>query len=333
MSKREFFARTLEKTGLGTLLSSTVCRWNGLLVFNYHRIGDPAHSPFDRALYSAGVEEFEQQVRFLRKNSDVVGIGDLDQVFHKPHRAVLITFDDGYRDNYDLAFPVLKQENVPATFFVTSGFIDDRPISWWDEIAWMVRNCLHTELPDPTVEGEFLPLATPEDQETAIQKILRYYKDLPLSQTAPFLDELADTTGSGRCPTSLAQDVWMDWDMIREMDQAGMDIGGHTVTHPVLARASTEQQHQEIFDSKQRIETELGHSISAFSYPVGQPTSFTEVTKAILKDAGYQWAFSFSGGFSRIDHTDAFDLPRVAVSPFLSLNLFQATARFPAVFA
>lgn len=333
MSKRELFAGTLEKTGLGTLLSSTIGRWNGLLVFNYHRIGDPALSPFDRALFSADVDEFERQVQFLKKNADVVGIADLEQVFQRPRRAILITFDDGYRDNYELAFPVLKQEKVPATFFITSGFIDDSPISWWDEIAWMVRNGTASELRSPTTEGTPLPLGTPEEKEAAINQLLLFYKDLPTSQTEQFLNELAETTGSGRSPAGLGRDLWMDWGMIREMDQSGMDIGGHTVTHPVLSCTSVQNQRQEIFESKRRIESELGHSISAFSYPVGQPNSFTEETKRLLKEAGYQWAFSFSGGFSRLDHPDAFDLPRVAVSPFLSLNLFQATTRLPWVFA
>lgn len=333
MSKRELFARTLEKTGLGTLLASTIGRWNGLLVFNYHRIGDPALSPFDRALFSADVDEFERQVQFLKKNADVVGIADLEQVFQRPHRAVLITFDDGYRDNYELAFPVLKQENVPATFFITSGFIDQSPIAWWDEIAWMVRSSELSALNDLPVPGEALPLVSQDDREVAIEKLLLFYKDLPTPQTRPFLNRLAEATGTGRSPVALGKDLWMNWEMIRKMDQAGMDIGGHTVTHPVLSCTSIQDQRQEIFESKRRIEAELGHSISSFSYPVGQPNSFTEETKTLLKEAGYQWAFSFSGGFSRLDHTDAFDLPRVAVSPFLSLNLFQATTRLPWVFA
>jgi len=333
LSKRELLARTLEKTGLGPLLSQTTGRWQGLVVFNYHRLGNQTTSPFDRALYSADQEIFEQQVQFLKKHYDVVRVADLEGVLHNRGRAVMITFDDGYLDNYELAFPVLKQHNVPATFFITSGFLDGGPVAWWDEIAWMVRNSPASELPPVLHECPAVSLRDAPDREQAVKTLLRFYKSLPIDLTVPFLQRLASLTGRGRCPTALGRDVWMNWDMIREMDQGGMDIGGHTVSHPVLSKTSTAMQRQEIFGSKLRIEQEIGHTVEAFSYPVGQPDSFTEETKQILRDAGYRWAFSFSGGFSPTGHQDDFDLPRVAVSPHLSRDLFRSMARLPWLFA
>jgi len=333
MSKRELLARALEKTGLGRLLSQSMGRWNGLVVFNYHRLGNPAGSPFDRALFSAGQKEFEQQVRFLKKNYDVLRVADLDQALSRRGRCVMLTFDDGYRDNYELAFPVLKQLQVPATFFITSGFIDGTPVAWWDEIAWMVR---HSPENGPLRKTELWPalsLASVQDREVAIQALLRSYKRLSSDQTTPFLEELAAATASGRCSRQLASHLWMNWDMIREMDRGGMDLGGHTVSHPVLANTSVEVQHAEITGSKRRIEEEIGHAITAFSYPVGHAQSFTAETKQILQAAGYQWAFSFSGGFQPMGSADGFDLPRIAVSPHVSQDLFQSTARLPWLFA
>ncbi|OYW11516.1 MAG: polysaccharide deacetylase, partial [Planctomycetales bacterium 12-60-4] len=99
--------------------------WRGLLVLNYHRIGDGRHSPLDRNLWSATTEEFEQQVRAISRNFDVVGIDDLDSLVRHPRgRYVLITFDDGYLDNYTEAFPILKSYNAKGVFFVTTGFLD-----------------------------------------------------------------------------------------------------------------------------------------------------------------------------------------------------------------
>ncbi|WP_437223275.1 polysaccharide deacetylase family protein [Planctomicrobium sp. SH661] len=332
MSKRELLARTLERTGLGSLLSRTVGRWNGLVVFNYHRIGDPAQAQFDRALYSADQEDFDRQVRFLKQNYDVVRVDDLEQALRRPGRSVMITFDDGYRDNFDFALPVLTQHRVPATFFITSGFIDRALVAWWDEIAWMVRSSSKSKLPSLTPAIEY-PLGSAEEKEGTIKAILRFYKNLSDTQTAEFMNQLAEATGSGRCPASLARELWMNWDMIREMDRSGMDLGGHTVNHPVLANTDAQTQRAEILGSKQRIEAEIGHPITAFSYPVGQPTSFTAETKQILSEAGYRWAFSFSGGFGSTGHSDHFDLPRVAVSPHISRELFQSTARLPWLFA
>lgn len=334
MGKRELLASGLDRTGLGELIFR-IARWRGLLVFNYHRIGDPAHSLVDHALWSASQEEFDRQVAFLKHHCDVVGVSDLDGALNRRKaRAVLITFDDGYRDNFDLAYPVLRAHGTPAVFFIASGFLDHRVLAWWDEIAWMVHSSSRELLRwNGAIGREEWHLSGPEERERVIQRLLRQYKSLNTDETQPFLERLAAETGSGRCPADVADGIWMTWDMVREMDQNGMDIGGHTVNHPVLANAPTEVQRREIRESKRRIETELGHPITAFSYPVGQRDSFTPQTKELLREAGYQWAFSFFGGFAPAPRFDCYDLPRVAVSPLISPVLFRSTARHPWLFA
>lgn len=339
MSKRALLARTLEQTGSGSLLSKTVARWSGLLVFNYHRIGDPQGALTDQANFSATAECFAEQVRFVKKHFDLIGAGDLETACRgEAGRAVLLTFDDGYRDNYELAFPVLKQEGGTALFFLTSGFLDDRTLAWWDEIAWMVRSASANKLHMPGVAPEPLPLNTTDEQARTIEQLLRAYKQLPSARTSSFLNELAHATEAGRAPTSVADPLWMTWDMVREMEQAGMEFGGHTVTHPVLANCSLEQQQLEIDQSKHRIEAELGRPVTTFSYPVGQPDSFSEVTKAVLQQAGYRWAFSFYGGYLPAQPgvpspLDSFDLPRMPVSHNLPPDLFRSIARLPQLFA
>lgn len=334
MSKREFFARTLEYSGMGPFLSLTVGSWNGLVVFNYHRVGDSGNSPFDRGLWSATVDAFDRQVTFLKKHFEIVNVCDLQDLFHHPDdRGVMITFDDGYRDNFELAFPVLRRHGAPATFFITTGFLDDRRTAWWDEIAWMVHTSAQPALCGEGFSAQPLPLATPAARESAILTLLKIYKGLGKELTEDFLNRLAEQAGTGRASRELANSVWMSWDMVRELHAAGMDIGGHTVNHPVLANADAQTQRREIFDSKQRIETEIGSSITAFSYPVGQPESFTLETRHLLHEAGYQWAFSFHGGASLSGLSDRYALPRVAVTPQVSPPLFRSMARLPQLFA
>lgn len=334
MSKRELLARTLEQTGLGKLLSCTLARWHGLLVFNYHRVGNSTDSPFDRALWSATQDEFDQQVRFLKSNFTIARIADLKSLLVAPdERAVLITFDDGYRDNFEVAFPVLQQHKVPATFFIASGFIDQRNIAWWDELAWMVRRSELKSLPVFDGHPQASDISGPEQQEATIKQLLRTYKHLPEQKTDAFLNEIAKATGSGRCPPHIANEMWMTWEMVRTMHAGGMDLGGHTVTHPVLANTDVDRQREEILQSKQRVETMVGCTMKAFSYPVGQRDSFDEQTKALLREAGYDWAFSFYGGFCSTHHPDRMNLPRVGVSPYLTRDLFRATARLPWLFA
>src|SRR5262245_45583277 len=132
--KRQLAARILGATGLRYVLSR-VARWSGVLGLNYHRIGEAGRSVYDRGLWSATADDFDAQVGWLKSHFDIIRPDDLPAALAaRRGRHVLITFDDGYRDNYADAFPVLKRHGVPATFFITTGFIDDARLSWWDEI-------------------------------------------------------------------------------------------------------------------------------------------------------------------------------------------------------
>lgn len=137
------------------------------------------------------------------------------------------------------------------------------------------------------------------DRQQAIEQLLRLYKQLPHDRTSDFLGDLADATGSGRCPHDVADALWMDWAMVREMRAGGMDIGAHTVSHPVLANLPAEEQLNEILTSRRRIESELGQAVRAFSYPVGQPESYDDNTRSALELAGIRWAFTYHGGYVR----------------------------------
>jgi peptidoglycan/xylan/chitin deacetylase (PgdA/CDA1 family) len=335
-SKKEILARTLDATGVAPLLRR-IRPWRGLLVLNYHRIGDASRTPFDAGVFSATAAEFDQQLAWLQRNADVVGLPDLQDVFRSPNRrAVLLTFDDGYRDNYELALPLLQKHRLPAAFFITTGFIDDRTIAWWDEIAWMVKSAGHHRLPS---RPEFANLDVSQwaagKSDDVIRRVLAAYKSLPTAQASELLEELAEATGSGRCPRDDESTPWMNWGMIQEMHAAGHAIAGHTVTHPLLSRCSEEQQREEISNSKRRIEETLRAPIQGFSYPVGIPGSYTDVTARLVREAGYQWAFSFQGGYVDFSRSipDAFRLPRVAMEAGLSSPRFHALNTLPALFA
>src|SRR5262249_4972621 len=142
------------------------------------------------------------------------------------------------------------------------------------------------------------------DRMLAIRSLCGTYRVLPWDQTEAFLDYLAEVTGAGRASVSGASGMWMTWDMVREMKANGMTIGGHTVNHPILARLPGKQQEKEIAECRQRLETELGGSMSCFSYPNGGKESVTEYTRGCLRSQGVEFAFSYYGGFRRFDDWD-----------------------------
>ncbi len=140
-------------------------------------------------------------------------------------------------------------------------------------------------------------------------------------------------TQAGRCPQTAAENIWMTWDMIRELHAAGQDIGGHTVNHPVLAQCSPAEQETEIHAGRQRLQEMLGTAPEAFSYPVGQAHMFTEQTQQLVKAAGYRWAFSFYGNYGTLPLENPFDIPRCSVYYEQPDSLLRSRLILPQIFA
>lgn len=342
INKRELLRRTLTATG-GMKALESLPFWNGLLVLNYHRIGTPTDTYLDEALWSATQDDFDQQVRLLQSSFDVIGLADLSDAMRdlqksrhlswKPSRFAMITFDDGYIDNYELAFPVLKAHRSSGVFFVATGFIDEPRLAWWDEITWMVRTSSRSRISLPENWCDKPLILDSSDRRTAIDQLLRVYYRLDGSRTEQFLNGIAEATGTGRAPRDAVAGQWMSWRMIQEMNSSGMDIGAHTVNHPILANLTEEEQAMEVCESRLRLEQQLGCSVSALSYPVGKPESFNDETRRVLSHHGFDWAFSYYGGHSSGTDVDRYDIPRAAVESNVTLADFRSCCALPHIFA
>lgn len=310
-------------------LAGAVAPWKGVVGLAYHRIGDGTGSRFDRGLWSATPEAFDRQVRWLKANYDVISPREIPYVLRlRRGRHVIVSFDDGFRDNYTDAFPILRAHRATATFFVSTGFLDAPRLPWWDELAWMVRESRRGELSLPGFLPVPLPLERPDPQR-AIRALLGVYHELPHDRTGAFLDALAEATGTGRHAGPEAERLWMTWDMVRELRAGGMTIGGHSVTHPVLSRLPLEAQREEIRGCARRLEQELGAPMRVFAYPVGQPGSFDAGTRECLREAGVRIAFSYYGGLSRLDRWDPYDVRRHAVEQDTTFDEFRARVALP----
>jgi peptidoglycan/xylan/chitin deacetylase (PgdA/CDA1 family) len=324
--KKRIAARVLAQSGMGRLFA-TLAPPGGILILNYHRIGDGSGSCYDRELWSADPEAFDAQMAMLARDCDVISPGDMDAVRGRRGRHVLVTFDDGYLDNYEVAYPILRAHGLTATFFIATGFIDRPRLPWWDEIAWRIRTTAATRLDLRPWLPE--PLEPARGHDAAIGAILRAYKALPVAESGPMLERLRQETGL-ETPARV-EGMWMDWNHIREMADGGMTIGGHTRDHPVLSRLPVERQREEIETCAARIREETGRPMEYFAYPVGSQWAFDAQTVACLQAAGVKRAFSYYGGHARAD-SPPYDTPRMAMERYVELPDLAAMLWAPRLF-
>lgn len=325
-------AAVLKHTGVLNVLERLPSA-RGLLVLNYHRVGELTGNPFDDATFSATAEAFRAQVTYLKARFALPPVRDiLDSLargrFDDP--TALVTFDDGYRDNYEIAFPVLRDLGVPACFFVVTGLLDAPTLPWWDRVAYSVKQTgvdrLRLDYPDRL---DFDLRATPRAR--VAWRILRAYKDARLLDEARFFDELAARTRVTVDVDRLGRTLFMSWDAAREMAHAGMTIGSHTATHPLLASLHEAAQRGELRESRERIGQMVGATPEVLAYPVGGPAAFTPATKRIAREAGYRAAFCYYGGLNRPATTDLFAIARVAVEHADTWSQFRMRTTLNAV--
>jgi len=304
-----------------------------VVVLAYHRIGDGSGATVDQALWSATAEQLDRQLRLVSRSFEIVGP---DQLIHgasrAPGRRVMITFDDGYRDLHDLAFPVLAANGVAATLFICTGFIDGLETAWWDEIAWMIRSSEGSRL----AAGPWSPASLTlrgNGVAATIERVNQAYRTQAADSGDRFLTQLGEATGSGRRPVADGRADWLTWDQARAMQAAGHEIGAHTVSHPVLARCSPERQRREITGSVERIAQQLGRRPRCFCYPVGLPDTFSAATQQCLREAAIDLAFTDYGGYLRRGHVRRYDVRRTNVGHALSDEGFAAMLTVPQVFA
>jgi peptidoglycan/xylan/chitin deacetylase (PgdA/CDA1 family) len=290
----------------------------------------PNGSLLDHGLWNASAEQFASQLRFLHSHSDLIPLTEMPAALESGSgRYTAITFDDGYRDNHEVALPILGDCNATATFFISTGLVDNPRTPWWDELAWIVRTTTRDRI---SVPGRSEPLTINGDRDGVIRRVQTAAKRLPGGALDDFVQQVAESAATGRIPDEL-RPAWLTWDQVREMRRAGMEIGGHTVNHPVLSRLSPERQQFELSESFRRIETELGERPRTMSYPVGGLEAYNDVTRKAAQDAGWELACHYAGGHLDGRIPDRYSVPRIAIEPYTRLNDLAAALAWPGHFS
>lgn len=330
MSKRELLRRLLRLSG------ATWIRWHlllkGLHCFNYHRIGNPTETEFDRGVFSCTQRHFRDHVEVLAGRFKLITahdlLGEVKNEAEQLRPLGMITFDDAYIDNYSLAYPVLREYGVAATFFVPTAFVGSSAVPWWDEIAWVMRHATVTHLAlDAT--GEPLEVG-PHVTDRTIMRALQWVRKQPVDMGQLVGGIRAKCRPAPECPSG-GTTPFMNWGQLREMSGAGMCIGSHTHTHRILSTLSPEAQADELKTSKSILERELGTQVHAVAYPVGSSTAYTAKTCAMAQQAGYRLGFSFERRANGLPLRDRFRIGRYAIDGDMNGMRLRSAIAFPRV--
>lgn len=225
-----------------------------------------------------------------------------------PSRAAVITFDDGYADNVSNALPVLQSYRVTATFFVSTAFLDGGRM-WNDSVIEMVRRCSLRVLDLRSSGWGIFPLDTPAHKRSAIDTLLTRIKYMKPEQRQKKVADLIDAV-SDMSDFNLPSDLMMRSEQLLLLRNAGMQMGAHTVSHPILEQTTDEQAVWEIAGSKAALEARLGEPVSLFAYPNGKPNiDYSARHVSMVRDAGFIAAVSTASGTAGA-HADPFQLPR-----------------------
>ncbi len=279
-------------------------RGAGLSILIFHRV--EAESD---ALWPAGPDarRFDTLLSWVGSVFTVLPLDaaiDALQSERLPARALAITFDDGYADNYTVALPILQRHRMSASFFVASDFLDGGRM-WNDSLVEIVRRVEGAEL-DLSAEGLGRHrTGTPAERRQTIRALLAQIKYVPMDERALLVERLA-----ARCNGRLPDDLMMTSTQLRALRAAGMTIGGHTRRHPILAKLDDAAAYEEIAGGKRRLEAILGEPLSLFAYPNGKPgQDYLARHAEMVRAAGYSAAVSTSPGMARRG-ADRFQLPR-----------------------
>jgi peptidoglycan/xylan/chitin deacetylase (PgdA/CDA1 family) len=240
-------------------------------IFAYHRVG-PNTDNWSLESLPPGV--FERQMEYLQEKKRL------------PEKAVVVTFDDGYRDNYTYAYPILRKRKIVAAIFLATGHISTDKLFWWDKVGYIIHHT-HVKSFDLLELGSY-SMKDRKDKSKAQIEITEKLKIVSEERKQELIKMLAEVTRAD-VPKDTAREMLLSWDQVKEMNNNGITFGAHTVNHPILTKVPLEAAKWEIMQSKIDIESVLRNKVLTFSYPNG---NHCDEVSSIVRKAGFICAVS-----------------------------------------
>jgi peptidoglycan/xylan/chitin deacetylase (PgdA/CDA1 family) len=257
-------------------------------ILMYHRfVAEPGSG-------AVSARSFEKQVAHIAQHYRPMTVSEMIRCCFEgeklPRHAIAITVDDGYRDFYDIAWPILRRYGVPATFYVTVGFVEGRLWLWPDQLTWILSHAPESATPFVAGKISVWPPSGPDNQRIVFQRLVSHLLNIPDQEKHFFLQSLARHWQV--CVPEQAPDwaLAASWEQLAEMQSEGLEVGGHTVTHPSLSQVSFEQAREEIMGTRDSLAAHLGNARRSFCYPNGTLSDFVGSQVQLIREAGFTGA-------------------------------------------
>lgn len=311
-----------------------------LSIVTYHHIADddPAY-PYDPTIYDATPAQFRRQLELLARYCTPIGIDELVRAIDGaplPENPVMVTFDDGYLSCHDVALPILRAVGVRATFFIATHFTGERRLYWWERIALIVNQAKRTHA---TLQYPVTMTLDRSDRKLR-GKLVALVKDTAGLDVDRFLDELCtafEVEWSETIEAEYADGLIMQWDHVRALARAGMDVESHGRYHRVLQTLDDAALEDECSSSRLELEAQLGRPVRAIAYPVGRRIAREARIRDALAAAGYRIGLTNKSGVNRVWPLpmrgvlpiDPFDVKRLATDRDMNDGMFLAQIAVP----
>ena len=304
------------------ILNKTVFRGH-LTILMYHGVVAKPLSVPDWCFIEENV--FQRQVQYLKKHFEVLPLYDavknlMEGKVRTP--TVVLTFDDGFQNNYDIAYPILKNERIPAAIFLTTGFVDTNETAWFCRLNQALTE---TSLSFLVWHGQTLDLSSPLKRGQALVVIQKWLKTLPQPELMVELEGVTRELGYNISePISLHSPFRMlNSDAIREMVGSGLiEFGAHTHSHAILSCLTKKNKREEIIQSVSAVSQLTNYPCRLFAYPNGQKQDYDQESIETLKECGIQFSVTTNSG-SNQENAHPLELKRYGVGAGITHAYFQ----------
>ncbi len=302
-------------TGLTKLLMRRRARMKRCTILLYHRVDTPTGNGFASGRESrVPPREFHRQMEFLKRRFHVLALKEavshLNSRTPFPAGSLVVSFDDGYRDNLINAYPILSEYGIPFSVFVTTDYLGNQAIAWWERVRQAIADTREPVTLDlDSLTGTY-DLARTREKNRLYAALRRLFLARPQQQQI-VLDHLQERLpGWPREPQSA---VFLSIEELRKLAESPLvEVGSHSLSHPSLPRLEPDAMLREVRDSRRTLEEELGGTVDSFAYPYGERADFSVEVARAVRESGYRCALTGVPGTVR-HGDDIFQLNRISI--------------------